>query len=172
MKRIIFLLTALVVLTTSTAYAAKLGIREIELGMGKQQAMELLNKHPGIKCISNSCREEAEIIRPAKFFYMFGSENGKLNSIGIEFDDSHFDAMLQGMIDKYGKETEIQHGIWQSKGGVKLNNSVYVWILIDGQMKASKIGNKMGVSSIIMLGNDYLEEMRLRKMKDKQLPGF
>jgi hypothetical protein len=170
MKTVILVIA---MLTFSTAlYAAPLGIREIELGMHKDQAMELLLKHKEIKCYERHCKENAFIIRPATFTYSFGKEVNKLLSITIEFRPMNYAAMLQGMVDKYGPPHETKNEIWMNKAGTQLENIVSEWHMDDGALIVKKLGSNMDTSEIAMLSKYISDEIQIKKDQDKKLPGF
>lgn len=171
MKKIV-LITIMFSLVTSSSYAANLGVREIELGMDKAQVIELLNKHKGVRCYENFCQENAWVIRPCNFTYSFGKEIKKLLSITIEFAKMNNTAIIQGMIDKYGKASEVKTEVWQNKAGAKFDNTVTIWNHENGVIEAREIGSKLDFGEIVMISKEASKEMELKKLKDKSEPGF
>lgn len=172
MKWIIAALTLFLCASPMDSSASNLGIRDIEIGMSKNQAIELISKHPGAKCYVSFCEEKTEIIRPVKIMYQFGRHVEKLLYIKTEFQSFNHSTMLQAMIDKYGKEDITEDELWENKAGTKYNNTVSSWNLPDGRLYVKRIGPRTGVGEIEMVSSDLQEEIKLQKQKDRTVQGF
>lgn len=169
----IFITTTLFLSSFSIdCFAASLGIRDIEIGSSKKQAMELIATHKGTKCYSTSCEEKTEIIRPVKITYLFGKHIEKLLFIKTDFQTFNYATMLQAMIDKYGKEDKTEDEPWENKAGVKYTNTVSTWNRPDGILKVKLIGSRTGFGSIEMISSDLQEEIKLQKQQDRTAQGF
>jgi len=166
-------LAALFVLTPSV-FAAPLGIREITIGMSKEEVVDALENHKGARCYDdyNYCQESTWIKRGAQVTYFFGKHKQKLTSIHIRFLSKFSDVMLEGLVEKYGKPTKTFTETWQNRAGAAFDNNVSTWVTPDGAITIKVHGEDFNDGEISMVGKITDEEISTQKEKDKSLPGF
>lgn len=71
----------------------------------------------------------------------------KLSSVYISFKQDRYPEIMQALLAKYGQPDSIEVKEWQSRGGVKLDNSVSKWLFDDGGLlQLEQVGSKIGDS--------------------------
>lgn len=164
-----------IMLMTAKAFAAPIGVQDINVGMTKTETIEKLKARKIANCNEkrNYCTESAFIKRPVFITYSFGETTGKLESIHMWFYNKFYDGMLDGLKEKYSKPTTTRKTLWQNKAGATFDNIETIWQMPEGDIVLSTLGQSVDKGEITMISKSVTEQESANKREfDKKQPGF
>ena len=170
-----FIFVAMLFLATVPAFGADLGVQDINVGMTKIDVLDKLKAHKSARCNEkrNYCTENTRIKGPVIITYQFGESTSRLGSIGVSFPNRYYDAMVDGLKDKYGVPTASRKTVWKNKRGAAFDNIETVWETLEGSVTIVPLGESTDLGEITILDSSIIDtEMAAEKVKNKKEPGF